>query len=144
MRTEAMDLVVRKSVTVAAEPEHAFKVFTEEIASWWPVETHSIHKQTTPVFEGRPGGRLYERTADGKEEHWAKVLEWEPPHRLVLEWRVNPERPPTEIEITFNAEGAATRVELEHRGFDTEEFRDSYDEGWDVVIGRYVERLALR
>jgi uncharacterized protein YndB with AHSA1/START domain len=140
MRTEAMDLVVRKSVTVQTDVEQAFRIFTEEIASWWPVETHSIHKETTtPVFDG-PGGRVYERAEDGKEELWAKVLAWEPPDRLVLEWQVNPERPPTEVEIRFSATTDGTQVDLEHRGFDREEFRGNYDEGWELVLGRYAER----
>jgi uncharacterized protein YndB with AHSA1/START domain len=142
MRTEAMDLSVRKSVTVQTDVERAFRVFTEEIASWWPVETHSIHKQVTPVLERRAGGRLYERTEDGREEHWAKVLAWEPPHRLVLEWQVNAERRPSEIEIIFSGEGEVTRVDLEHRGFEDEEMQGSYDDGWDVVLGRYSERVA--
>jgi uncharacterized protein YndB with AHSA1/START domain len=140
MRTEAMDLSVRKSVTVQTDVEHAFRVFTDEIASWWPVETHSIHKVVTPVLEGRAGGRFYERTEDGREEHWAKVLEWEAPHRLVLEWQVNPERPPSEVEVIFTAEGEVTRVDLEHRGFEDEEMQGSYDDGWGVVLGRFVEQ----
>jgi uncharacterized protein YndB with AHSA1/START domain len=142
MRTEAMDLSVRKSVAVQTDVEHAFRVFTEEIASWWPVETHSIHKQVTPVLEGTVGGRVYERTEDGREEHWAKVLAWEPPHRLVLEWQVNPERRPSEIEVIFSTEGEATRVDLEHRGLEDEEMKGSYYDGWDVVLGRYAGKLS--
>jgi uncharacterized protein YndB with AHSA1/START domain len=140
MRTEAMDLSVRKSVTVQTDVERAFRVFTDEIASWWPVETHSIHKEVTPVLEGGAGGRVYERTEDGREEDWAKVLEWQPPHRLVLEWQVNPDRPPSEVEVIFTAEGEVTRVDLEHRGLEDEEMQGSYDDGWDVVLGRFVER----
>ena len=40
MTLQAEDLVIRKSVTVAAPLEEAFEVFTERLESWWPLETH--------------------------------------------------------------------------------------------------------
>ena len=134
---------VRKSVLVRARVEKAFEVFTDGITSWWPLEQYSIggEKAETVVLEGRTGGELYETLADGSRAHWATVLAWEPPHRLVLEWKVNPDTPaPTEIEVRFAAEGERTRVDLEHRGWErlgdaAEEGRASYDEGWDFVLG---------
>jgi uncharacterized protein YndB with AHSA1/START domain len=147
MNTEATDLVVRRSVTVARRPEDAFRVFTEEIGTWWPVETHSIGKDGKPaetaVLEGRKGGRFYERTGSGTE-HWGTILVWEPPERVVISWELKPERPPTEIEVRFTPEGGGTRVDLEHRGFErlggeAESVAASYREGWAAVLGRYAE-----
>jgi hypothetical protein len=48
------------------------------------------------------------------------------------------------VEIRFVLEGDATRVELEHRGWDrlgdeAAEARDGYDSGWDLVLGSYAE-----
>ena len=34
---------VLRSVTVECTPEHAFRVFTERLGEWWPLETHSIY-----------------------------------------------------------------------------------------------------
>ena len=34
---------VLRSVTVECAPEHAFRVFTERLGEWWPLETHSIY-----------------------------------------------------------------------------------------------------
>ena len=31
---------VRKSVRVRSSPEHAFRVFTHEMDSWWPINYH--------------------------------------------------------------------------------------------------------
>ena len=33
---------VRKSVLVDADPETAFRVFTDQIQSWWPLEKYGI------------------------------------------------------------------------------------------------------
>ena len=121
MSEQATDLTVRRSVRVARPQEDAFRVFTEEIAAWWPLDTHSIGKDGRPaetaVLEGREGGRFYERTGSGTEL-WGTVLVWEPPSRVVISWELVPGRPPTEVEVRFSAEGEGTRVELEHRGFE--------------------------
>ena len=137
--------VVRKTVTVDCTVEEAFRVFTAEARSWWPVETHSINVQVDEiVFEPRVGGSVYEVGANGERSHWATVLEWDPPHRLVLAWNIL-KRPGdlTEVEVRFLPDGDATRVELEHRGWedvevDGAEKRSNYDVGWDVVLGSYV------
>ena len=146
--TQATELTIRKSLTVAAPVERAFEVFTERIGSWWPLEHYSIggDQVEAVVIDQREGGRVYERSKDGSEAEWADVLAWEPPNRLVLRWRVNPKSPATEVEVHFSPEGEGmTRVELEHRGWEafTDEAlttsRAGYSEGWDLVLGRYQE-----
>lgn len=146
MSEQATDLTVRRSVTVARRREDAFRVFTEEIGTWWPVETHSIGKEGRPAetaeLEGREGGRFYERTGEGTE-HWGTVLVWEPPERIVISWELKPERPPTEVEVRFTAEGDVTRVDLEHRGFErlgeqAAEVAAGYHGGWATVLGQYA------
>jgi uncharacterized protein YndB with AHSA1/START domain len=148
MSTQATE-VVRRSVTVSRTTEDAFRLFTEGIATWWPLESHSIGKDgvdpETVVLEGRTGGRMYERMADGDEAHWGTILAWEPPHRVVISWELRPERPATEVEVRFSPEGDGTRVELEHRGWErlgeqADEARSSYVTGWEYVLGRYAER----
>jgi uncharacterized protein YndB with AHSA1/START domain len=138
--TTAEGLVVRKSVTVAAPLEHAFELFTERIGDWWPLASHSLHgeKAKTAVFEGREGGRVYERTAAGLEAEWGTVLAYDPPNRFLLEWRVNPAQAATELEVTFVPSEQGTRVDLEHRGWESEERRADYDTGWEVVLGRFT------
>jgi uncharacterized protein YndB with AHSA1/START domain len=39
---QAAGLAVRQTVTVEAPPGRAFAVFTEGLASWWPLDTHQI------------------------------------------------------------------------------------------------------
>ena len=141
---------VRKTVTVDCVVEEAFRVFTADATSWWPVATHSITGRDVQqvVFEGRESGEVYELSADGEKGHWATVVAWEPPSRLVLAWNIlEREAVPTEVEIRFVAEGESTRVELEHRGWEAvaEEAaakRESYDTGWGQVLAVFEGRVA--
>jgi uncharacterized protein YndB with AHSA1/START domain len=141
------DLTVRKSVTVNCSPEEAFELFTDGLASWWPFETHSTsdERPEAVVFEPHEGGRVYDRLASGEENDWATVTAWEPPSRLAVEWHVTPGNPSTALEVRFTPEGTATRVELTHGGWErygekAAESFDSYNGGWDTVLGKYVEK----
>jgi uncharacterized protein YndB with AHSA1/START domain len=141
---------ITKTVLVRCDVETAFRVFTAEIGAWWPTDTHSIaeHDVRELVFEQHEGGELYEVSADGVRSHWARIQVWEPPNRLVLDWHVNPAAAaPTEIEVTFGAEGLATVVHLEHRhwerlGATGRERRDGYESGWEPVLARFAEAVA--
>ena len=81
---------VRRSLIVKADPQRSFAAFTANMASWWP-PTHTIGGSQKPevVLEGRVGGRWYERSPEGAECEWGKVLVWDPPGRLVLAWQIN-------------------------------------------------------
>jgi uncharacterized protein YndB with AHSA1/START domain len=146
MTTQAQIDAIQKSVTVQATLERAFQTFTDEISSWWPTATHSYggDETETAVFEGKEGGRLYERQRDGTEADWGEVVAWEPPHRFVLEWKICP----SEVEVRFSYESeGVTRVDLEHRGWEragenAETLRENYAGGWDVVLGKYVAELV--
>ena len=133
---------IRKTVLVDFAPEEAFELFTSRINSWWPVRTHSYGGENVKevVLEPVVGGRLYEVTADG-EQDWGKVLAWEPPTRLLLDWQIG-EACGTEVEVRFSPEGPGSRVELEHRGFSSGDPRDRYAGGWDVVLAPFVESAS--
>src|SRR6185312_10259914 len=113
---------VRKSIVVKASTEKSFTTFTSRIGRWWP-RSKSIGSapQADVVLEPAVGGRWYERGADGSECEWGKVLQWQPPSRVVLAWQIGVDWKydpslVTEVEITFTALGASeTRVDLEHR-----------------------------
>jgi len=146
MSTQAQIEAIHKSVTVEAAVEQAFKAFTDEIATWWPLATHSYggEKATEAVFEGREGGRVYERQEDGTEADWAEVIAWEPPQRFVLEWKICP----SEVEVRFSYESeGVTRIDLEHRDWDragenAAQLRENYAGGWDVVLGTFASKTG--
>jgi uncharacterized protein YndB with AHSA1/START domain len=134
MTAAATEASVRTEVTVQAPVERAFHVFTEEIASWWNPDHHILQGELkTMVFEPRAGGRIYDVATDGSECAWARVLVFEPPHRIVFSWDISPrweietDRDKTsEVEVSFQAEdGETTRVTLEHRNL------DRHGEGWE-------------
>jgi uncharacterized protein YndB with AHSA1/START domain len=108
------------------------------------------------VFEPRVGGRVYDRGADGSECHWARVLAYEPPTRVVISWDISPqwqvETDPartSEVEVRFFSEGSGrTRVELEHRHLDRhgdgwQQLHDSVngEGGWPGCLRKYAEAL---
>jgi len=140
MMIDAEDLVIRKTIHVEAPLERAFEVFTTGWGTWWPTATHSVAQGDTTV-DWQPGGLVIETKGDERHE-WADVLEFDPPHSLRLRWRVNPEKPPTEVSVSFASEGDGTRVELIHSGWEAfadraDEELQSYTSGWGVVLGAY-------
>jgi uncharacterized protein YndB with AHSA1/START domain len=132
---------IRKTVNVALPVEKAFRLFTDGIGTWWPFASHSIGGEAVEdaVFDVE-AKRLYERAADGTEHDWGDILAWEPPHRFLLRWRVNPASPGTELEVRFAPDRDGTRVELEHRGWERcgPGERSSYDRGWGYVLEHLV------
>ncbi|CAL9351487.1 hypothetical protein SUDANB95_00472 [Actinosynnema sp. ALI-1.44] len=153
-----MSEVVRRHVVVDAEVAQAFKTFTERFGDFKPRE-HNLMR--TPiaetVFEPHVGGHVYDRATDGTECRWARVLAYEPPHRVVFSWDIGPqwtvETDPaltSEVEVRFVAEAPGrTRVELEHRHLDRhgpgwESVGEGVggDGGWPLYLARFAELLG--
>jgi len=139
---------IHKEIFVDASPETAFRVFTEQIAAWWPLDRYGlfIEDAESVVFEDRDGWRLVERAKDGREAVWGEVLEYEFASRMRMTWHPGRtiEEMPTEIEVTFVADGDGTRVVLEHSGWEkiadekiSATRRANYDAGWIEVLEEY-------
>jgi uncharacterized protein YndB with AHSA1/START domain len=148
---------VRRTITVDAPVERAFRVFTESFNSWWPPEHHIGKAELAEaVLEPREGGRWYERGIDGSECDWGRVLAWEPPHRVVMTWQVNGEWQydpdpgrASEVEVRFTSEGPGqTMVELEHRLLERlvggQAVHDGVggDGGWAGTLERFAKAVA--
>ena len=148
---------VRKAVTVQADATRAFRVFTEGFDTWWP-RSHHIGKSpmTKGVLEGRVGGRCYSEQQDGTECDWGSILVWEPPHRLVIAWKITSEwgyepdlAKSSEVEIIFRPQGdGATLVELEHRhlerhGAGAAAMRKGIDSegGWGMLLQLFADKV---
>ena len=136
MTTQAQGASVRTQVVVEAPIERAFRVFTEQFGSFKPPEHNLLSAEIAEtVFEPRVGGALYDRGVDGSECHWARVLAYEPPNRVVFSWDISPQwqletdrEKTSEVEVRFVSETPErTRVELEHRNL------ERHGEGWEAV-----------
>jgi len=146
--------VVRRQIVVDAPIERAFAVFTVRFGDFKPPEHNLLGAPIAEtVFEPKVGGYIYDRSIDGSECRWARVLAYEPPDRVVFSWDISPqwqvETEPehtSEVEVRFVAETPTrTRVELEHRHLDRhgpgwESVRDGvgHDQGWPLYLTRYA------
>ena len=132
--TQQDSTTVAVDITVEVPLEHAFSVFTERFDEIKPREHNLLEVPIErTVLEPRVDGRVYDVGVDGSSCAWARVLAFEPPHRLVISWDISPrwqlepdhERS-SEVEIRFVAETPErTRVQLEHRNL------DRHGEGWE-------------
>jgi len=155
--TQAQSSVLHRQIVVDAPIERAFAVFTERFGDIKPPD-HTLLAApiAETVFEPRVGGHVYDRGVDGSECRWSRVLAYEPPHRVVFSWDINPqwqvETDPeltSEVEVRFTAEGPdRTRVELEHRNLDRHgpgwpAFGESIggDGGWPLYLQRFADLL---
>ena len=154
---QSAGLAVRQSVVVDAPPERAFALFTDGMSSWWPMASYSIAPgpMAAAVVEPREGGRWFERSEDGTECDWGRVVAWDPPARVVLAWQISADWSHdaglhTEIEVRFTAEGEGrTRVDLEHRGLEAyaeraEQMRTvlGSDNGWAGLLRAFAATAA--
>lgn len=138
---------VVKSIAVRRSAADAFRIFTEEIAAWWPMATHTRAKtaegqRTVNItIEPRIGGRIYETLASGEELDWGEVTEFEPGAHFAMAWRLGrPIAQYTDVSVRFEPLGPQScRVTLTHEnwermGEDAEKLRNAYNNGWEAVF----------
>jgi len=158
MTVVAVDPVL-ESIVVEVPVERAFEVFTTDLTAWWPASHHIGEAPfTEAIFEPHVGGRWFERDAQGGECVWGRVLDWEPPHRLVVSWSITPDFRPepdpdraSEVEVRFVDLGdGTTRVDLAHRHFERHgegagamRAGVSSSNGWAGLLVLYASRTAV-
>jgi uncharacterized protein YndB with AHSA1/START domain len=147
MTTTTEATSISTAVDVNAPIERAFHVFTAEIGSWWDEDKHLLGAPLAAmVFEPHVGGNIVDRGVDGSECRWARILAYDPPHRVRFSWDITTawqiETDPakcSEIEITFTETAARrTRVVLTHRHLDRhgevwQSLRDAVSSGWSLT-----------
>jgi uncharacterized protein YndB with AHSA1/START domain len=143
--------VVTVTVEVAADPQTAFEIFTEEIGRWWrpgPINWNYSDRAVGMRIEPRIGGRWIEvhDEATGEGFEHGRVLVWEPGARLVLHYEDRGhDIDGTEVEVRFEPVDGGTRVTLEHRGWEKvaadlgAQKRRSKRWGWANILGWYQE-----
>jgi uncharacterized protein YndB with AHSA1/START domain len=152
--TEADAATVSRRIVVEAPIDRAFSVFTERFGDFKPPEHNMLGVAIAEsVFEPRVGGHIYDRGVDGSECRWARILAYDPPHRVMFSWDISPQwqiesnlEHTSEVEVRFVAETPQrTRVELEHRHIDRHgpgwpgvAGGVADDSGWSLYLSRYA------
>jgi uncharacterized protein YndB with AHSA1/START domain len=108
---------VSKSVIVPVPAGEAFRLLTEQPGQWLPPAHTFLKDPVLIAMEPMTGGRFYERGADGAEITRGTILDWAPPRRLVVTWRIGPGWRPVfdderaaRIEFGFGPAGARQDV----------------------------------
>ena len=142
---------VVKSLVVPWSPEAAFRRWTADVGSWWPLRTHSIGQEAAEqvVFTPSVGGTIHEIVRGGSRHVWGTVLAWDPPRSVRYTWHPGePESSAQEVEVRFTAEGSGTRVVLTHSGWEKKgvkgrRYARAYRLGWSYVLAMYQGRRTL-
>jgi uncharacterized protein YndB with AHSA1/START domain len=151
---------VHLELVVEAPIERAFTVFTERFGDIKPPEHNLLSEPISEtVLEPWVGGHIVDRAVDGSECRWARILAYDPPHRLVFSWDISPrwelESDPdltSEVEVRFVADTPTrTLVELEHRhldrhgtGWEAVSEGIEGDQGWPLYLARYAALFGSR
>jgi uncharacterized protein YndB with AHSA1/START domain len=121
---------VSATVYIDAPPQRVYEYFTkpDAILTWM-----GEYAQLDPT----PGGR-FEVDVKGAPVR-GQFLHLDPPHRLLISWGyAGSERLPpgaSTVEVKLSAEGAGTRVELQHHDLPTAE-HPGHTSGWNHYLAR--------
>ena len=115
----------RVTVGVAVPPPAAFRIFTEEIELWWrrgPRFRNAPGDAGLIALEPRLDGRVFESYRSGGREQVVeigRIRVWDPPRRLLFDWRARNFAPAerTEVEVLFEPTANGTRVTVTHSGW---------------------------
>ena len=102
-----------KTVTVPLDLDRSFRLFTEEMADWWPHDTGTDSPNIN--IPDTPGEKVTETRPDGTTETWGTVTEHEPGQAFGMTWHPGrPEAEASHLRVTFDVVANGTRVTVLH------------------------------
>lgn len=138
-------MMIHKTVLLHCPIDAAFQLFTSRISEWWPA-SHRMTKDPESELFLEPSGRFWERARDGRVAELGRVLSWEAPHRLLLDFFMgtNPDQP-TSLEVVFSREGEGTLLTIHRRAKpESESLWDQrapvFERSWDSVLAVLAQR----
>lgn len=139
----------RVSVLVEVPPAAAFRIFTEEIDSWWRRgQRYRVIGGDRGIIhlEAGVGGRLFESVGTGPEPRiveTGRVTAWDPPARFVFEWRAVNFAPgeTTEVEVLFEESRSGTLVTVTHRGWS--QIRPDHPARHGLEVAGFLRMLGM-
>ncbi|MBT8459168.1 MAG: SRPBCC domain-containing protein [Boseongicola sp.] len=140
---------LRKSITISCAVTHAFATFTERVDLWWP-SSHRKFSTSSLTLDPTPGGLFIERAPTGETATFGEVLTCSAPHKITFTWNPGKITGPTEVTITFTAQGGSTLVEVEHLegradlGEEWETRVSLFSNGWTAVLAALQTQVKTR
>ena len=137
-----------KTIEVPCSQEKAFKVFVNEMGTWWPLDKRSMSmKSGKPAkslrIEPRQGGKIVEIGHDDTEHLWGTIKSYDPYGSITLDFHMGlPAENASLVEVRFTAlQQERTRVELTQSNWEAfgdmaEMLRGFYGSGWVVIFER--------
>lgn len=138
-----------KRIEVPCDQKKAFKVFVEEMHTWWPLGKFTVSAMAgapakTITVDTREGGQIIEIAADGTETLWGEIRKYDPYGFLAMDFHIP--RPNTGhgpfslVEISFTPMSSGnTLVELKQTGWEVfgnmaEGVHGGYNFGWKLIF----------
>ena len=137
-----------KTIEVPCSQEKAFKVFVNEMGTWWPLDKRSMSmKSGKPAkslrIEPKQGGKIVEIGHDDTEHLWGTIKSYDPYNSITLDFHMGlPAENASLVEVRFTAlQQERTRVELTQSNWEAfgdmaEMLRGFYGSGWVVIFER--------
>lgn len=140
---------IEKTIEVPCGQERAFRIFIEEMASWWPMHIFTVSKMKGGEPKGlnvdaRQGGLIVEILPDGTEERWGEIRTYDPFGYLAMDFHINhpdyEREAETLVELKFEAiADDRTRVALKQSEFEAlgamaGPASGGYQHGWEMVF----------
>ncbi len=122
-----------KTIEVPCGQEKAFRVFVNEMGSWWP-----LHKRSVSMISGKPAKSLCIEPKQG-----GKIVEigYDPNDSISMDFHIGmPAESASLVEVRFTALGRErTRVELTQSNWEAfgelaEMMRGGYGSGWVIIF----------
>lgn len=135
-----------KTIEVPCSQENAFKVFVNEMGTWWPLDKRSMSmKSGKPAkslrIEPKQGGKIVEIGHDDTEHLWGTIKSYDPYDSITLNFHMGlPAENASLVEVRFTAlQQERTRVELTQSNWEAfgdmaEMLRGFYGSGWVVIF----------
>lgn len=137
------DLTLTVSRLIKAPAERLFDAWLDpELMTRFMVPRPEMHISEASA-DPRVGGRFRVVMVGDKDyPHEGTYTEITRPTRLVFTWEAAWSAPDSTVTLTFTREGDATRVDLTHIRFQSEESRDNHAVGWTGMLANLETQLA--
>ena len=151
LQTEVGAEPVLAEAIFPAAPQRIFRAWTEpdEVMKWFGPGAGSLVAAEIDLKVGGAWCFVVSDNADGRASLQGEYTVIEPGKRLQFTWQhvrelpsgERDETPFSNVTVSFEAHGAATRVKLRHEGILKEDGRKGVGNGWETTFGQLEDML---